>query len=535
MARTIARADCDTHNTRVGSRHVDDDAHAQVDPSEASVADWTLRTCFLSATLLGGSLVAQNVDRAQSCVRVLDSRDSRPVAGVRVSIAGAEKEPAAASDASGRACLADKDSVGLQIDAVGYLPIDLVLGTQRTTPVTLQRMPAGVMLQGWASRQLAAALAQALGRPEVARDSIGYNVLSLTLARMDSVPLLPTVTRDSNSVLLASFLDLATDGSRFSEIRMRYSRGASIVLGVTTTVCGEPCTREHDVAVGWTMRDDAGWAPQFMARTDSGGSVLRTSFDTGAATPPPSVAIATTSAEPSTDSGTASFTIRGVIRSEKGAPLAGIDVFSADGAATTTTNDRGEYRLAVPLPPGGALITTQRLGWVPAFHKVSREDTASASWSPRLKSTAVLATRFVRAAGIPDALQSFRYDGFLARRARGVGQFFMAEEIWSATSLGDVLNRARGISAHFTYGSNLKEIRVPSCPKAAAAVGVFVDGVDQTGIVGNDGGELNAALYVLPRYVNSAVVGMEIYIGRTQLPGEFADPRYCAVIALWTR
>jgi hypothetical protein len=236
-------------------------------------------------------------------------------------------------------------------------------------------------------------------------------------------------------------------------------------------------------------------------------------------------------------------TVRGVVRSDKGVVLAGVEVYTPNGTASAVTDERGEYELAVPTPAEGALISTRRIGWSPAFRILTRANTKPVEWSPVLKSLTVLATQFVRAAGIPDALQSPRYDAFLARRARGIGQFFMADEIWVATSLGDVLNRARGIRAKFSFGSNITSISVPSCPVGplTSTIGVFVDGIDQTGFLSTgltreaNGRSSSAAESVLARYVTTAIVGMEIYIGRAQLPAEYGDPKYCAVISLWTR
>ncbi len=488
---------------------------------------------LLGGTLAGSTLGAQPVPRKQSCVTVVAASDRRPLSGVRASLTDSSVSgPVAVTDAAGRACLGDRDSLALRIDAVGYLPIDLAIGSTAAPQVLVQQMPDGLISPEWGSRQILAALTHALHRPEITRDSLASSGIASVLLSAQSASLQSTVSEDSTGVLVLAYIDLATDGSRYSEVRLRYNRTQSIVLGVTTTRCGDACSRENDFAIAWAARDGGGWTPDFMALKDSSGAVTRVALDAGtAASAPDSVAPLR------------SVTLRGVVRSDKGALLAGIDVYTADGAVFTVTNAQGEYSLAVPMPPGGALITTRRLGWTPAFRILSRQTSDVIEWNPVLRSTTVLATQFVRAAGIPEALQSPRYNDFLARRARGVGQFFMADEIWAAQSLGDVLNRARGIRAQFLFGSNISSISVPTCPKGAftAAIGVFVDGIDQTGIVDNgDGLEANmrsssAAESVIARYVNSAIVGMEIFIGRTQLPAEFGGPRYCAVISLWTR
>ena len=500
-----------------------------------------VRRCamFLTTLTLSAALSAQGTSRNQSCVTVVDASSQHPVSGARVSPSGGTAVPAPVltTDASGRGCLPGRDSIPMQIDAVGYLPIDVALGTRDASRVALQQLPDGMMLPAWGSRQIVAALAQALRRPEIAGDSLTSASLSGVLQRALIAPMQTTVTQDSAGVLVLGYLDLTPDGSRYSELRMRYNLRESIVLGVTTTGCAEACGREHELAMFWAARTGGGWTPNFIARKDTGGAVVRVALDASQSDASPETQPDSTDTTPVRSAST----VRGVIRSDKGVALAGIEVYSADGAAATETNARGEYQFIVPMPPGGALLTTRRLGWAPEFHKVSVRNGATAQWNPVLRATTVLATQLVRAAGVPEALRSPRYDGFLTRRARGVGQFFMAEEIWSAVSLGDMLNRARGIRAFFNYGSNLSKIYVPSCPIFASDVGVYVDGVDQTGrldlggIQEPSGGFPSAAVNVLTRYVNAAIVGMEIYIGRTQLPPEFADPRYCASIVLWTR
>lgn len=497
------------------------------------VANGRVHALSTIALLFGSTLGAQPAPRKQSCVTVVSASDRRPLSGARTSLADSSASgPVVVTDASGRACLGDRDSLALQIDAVGYLPVNLTRGATAAPQVLVQPMPDGLMLQAWGGRQILAALTQALHRPEITRDSIRASGIASVLLAAQSAELQSTVSEDSTGVLVLAYVDLAPGGSRYSEVRLKYNRTPSIVLGVTTTRCGDACSRENDLAIAWAARQGGGWNPDFMALKDSNGVVTRVALDAS-----------TDASAPDSVTAPRSVTVRGVVRSNKGALLPGIDVYTADGASWTVTDARGEYQLAVPMPSGGALITTRRLGWAPAFRIVNGRTPEPLEWNPVLKSTTVLATQFVRAAGLPEALKSTRYDDFLARRARGVGQFFMAEEIWSSVSLGDVLNHARGINARMTSGSNITSISVPSCPKSQALswIGVFVDGVDQTsmGTLGtapeaNMRG-VNAAESVLARYVSAAIVGMEIYIGRTQMPGEFADPRYCAVIALWTR
>jgi hypothetical protein len=95
----------------------------------------------------------------------------------------------------------------------------------------------------------------------------------------------------------------------------------------------------------------------------------------------------------------------------------------------------------------------------------------------------------------------------------------------------------------------------------AGRIGVFVNGVDQTsrfgliGGLGGSGGEDQRAMAedeaanrrAAPRqsYVRAEEVlsefrvgelsAIEVYRGRGEIPGVFANPDYCAVISVWTR
>ncbi len=498
----------------------------------------------VGTVLLVTSVSAQRPARDGACLTVVDASGRYAIAGARITFADPRAVSGAVtlSDSTGRGCIAGRDSAEVRVDAVGFVPVSLALATGGAPQVRMQALPEGMMDAEWGSAQLVTALAQALRRPEIARDSAVTAVLGAVLHRADSVPLQVTVTRDSTSVLVFGYVDLTADGSRTGEVRMRFNGRQSIVLGVTTTRCGESCARECDVAVSWAPRQGAGWAMDLLARKDVGGEVTRVELD-------PALAddvslVGTLDAErPSNASVT---NIRGVVRNEKGEPIPGIEVFSADGSASTLTDERGAYRLAMRVLPGGALITTRRLGWAPVFRKVSQGEGSPLEWNPQLKSTTVLATELVRSTAVPEILRSWRYNDFNSRRARGDGQFFAAQEIWSAISLGDLINRGRGMRAVFMFGNRLRKIVVPSCLAFDSTVGVYVDGIEQTGgveLLPADpemreklrGMNSDNAVDVMTRYVNSAVVGMEIYVGRSEIPAEYANPRYCAVIGLWLR
>lgn len=224
--------------------------------------------------------------------------------------------------------------------------------------------------------------------------------------------------------------------------------------------------------------------------------------------------------------------LHGMIRDERGNALQGVEVFAADGSPPAKSGTDGRYRLPLGVTAAGALITVRRLGSIPVYRVILTADGADIAWDLNLKSAQVLAKRIVRANSLHPALQSFRFDDFLERRERGVGQFFVAEEIWATTSMGDLINHASGISATFTYGNRIRDIRVPRCGPADNLVGVYLNGFEASN-TGLD--TTQTAQLVLSTLMPSAVVAVEIFRGRTEIPPEYMKPQYCAVIGVWTR
>jgi hypothetical protein len=492
---------------------------------------------IVSAGLVRPALAQRAAPRDSACITVVNESGRYPLPGARVlfSAPATGSAPVAFSDSTGRACLATRDSTAFRVDALGFAPVSIALGTAAAPPVRMYPLFGDVPDDDWARAQIMTALSAASRRPELQRDTFAVTVITDVLRRAESAPLPVGISQDSLGTVVLAYVDLLPDGSRTGDVRMRFSGRERIVLGVTTTRCANDCVREFDVAVSWAPRAGAGWAPDQLARMDATGEVARVPLDPSLADVAPGVSATSTRNV---------ALVRGVVRDERGRPIRGIEVYSADGSASTLTNDVGAYQLAVAMPPSGALLTTRRIGWGPQFHTVTEQDGRAVTWNPVLRSTTLLAKQLVIGTGVPDLLRSLKYEGFLARRARGVGQFFMTEEIWSAVSLGDVLNRAQGFHAYYKFGNRLREIRVPSCG-FNQSVAVFVDGTHETGIQefkindpslneAQQNENQNTAVNVLARYVNSAIVGMELYRG-IENPPEFADPRFCAVIVLWTR
>jgi hypothetical protein len=153
------------------------------------------------------------------------------------------------------------------------------------------------------------------------------------------------------------------------------------------------------------------------------------------------------------------------------------------------------------------------------------------------------------------------------RYARGIGQFLIGEQLWQTSDLGAALGRVPGLEVYGGRAGTIQRIGALRCNRGveqsfdAGRIGVFVNGVDQTsrfgliGGLGGSGGEDQRAMAgdeaanrrAAPRqsYVRAEEVlsefrvgelsAVEVYRGRGEIPGVFANPDYCAVISVWTR
>jgi hypothetical protein len=151
----------------------------------------------------------------------------------------------------------------------------------------------------------------------------------------------------------------------------------------------------------------------------------------------------------------------------------------------------------------------------------------------------------VKSSGLPIRLASGRYDDFMARRAKGRGKYLLADEIWSTTSIGDALNRVPGVNVRMGRGGSISTVKMLRCNDGPlpgrGQVGVYVDGFERTSLPNITNGALGAgddkdpAAVVLSDFLAADVIGIEIYRGISEMPAEFANSRYCAIVAIWTR
>ncbi|MCU0649795.1 MAG: hypothetical protein MUF00_17530 [Gemmatimonadaceae bacterium] len=272
-------------------------------------------------------------------------------------------------------------------------------------------------------------------------------------------------------------------------------------------------------------------------------------------------------AGPAAAAGTAQVIICGVIRDERERALPNVEIVASLDDRVARTDSSGSYRLFIPITARGVLLAVRTLGYAPLYRAIAATRDTAIRWDPVLRSVQQLAARTVRASGVPGALASARFDDLFARYAKGRGNYLIGEDLWRTTDLGDALGRVPGVEVYGGAGTGIRRIGMLRCNKgieqtfsSASRVGVFVNGFDQTNRFTLGGGadlQLEdqramsreattqqearmrqayvTAEEVLSEFRVGELAAVEIYRGRGEIPGVFANPDYCAVIALWTR
>jgi hypothetical protein len=508
------------------------------------------------------------------CVQLRDASSGRVVSGARVRLDGSATGQW--SDNAGRVCWGEgvvRVDAPLLIDALGYRAASQLLAAGPATTITLRPLAESDIRSDSAVRraQVAVGLAQftdrlaaceALRLPSC-RSALRSDTSTASLQVADStdsdqarrqlraraLPLLSelqtlfdtqgTVSSPTDpatdGVVLTSFVDTPDPATRYAEVRLVLRRSGQTTLGITETVCPPSgCVKARQVALLWGIDPDSVSAPEF-AVIDEGAAGRATIFDVGTAP---------ASAPPVRAADAPALRVRslaGTVRDGRGVPLANVEILSAPDDQRIRTDSLGRYALTV-VGNGAVLLTARAMGFAPAYHAVAPTSDSVSVWDPRLRSIQQLAARTVRASGMPFGLSSWRYDDVLARRAKGVGKFLVGDEIWSTTGVGDALNRVPGITVIMGPGGLINKIRMVRCNNAQVSdgrIGLFVDGFERTSqssiVQQGSASTTLTAEQLLSELQVREIMAIEVYRGRGEIPAEFANPRYCAVIALWMR
>jgi hypothetical protein len=535
---------------------------------------WLLLSPFLVALVLPPSRPDPQPAR---CIVVRDATSGRALAGARVRAVGAQTT--AWSDGTGRACLGDAalpTDARLLVDAIGYRSV-MPLDAPGSAPIVALRRVSVTELQadsGLRRDQLELALSQLDERlvgceslvvpscaqamladtarktvvvgdvtaTRLAREGLSRRVLPLLSelrALYDSSESVPQLSTDADGAVLSAYVDSPDTATRFAEVRLALRAGGRTSIGVTETRCPPTgCEKSRQMAMLWGVDGDSVVAPE-LALIDDGASRGATIFDVSTMIRPRMVA--RRDEEPAR-----LVRVSGVVQDERGRPLRDVEIVSTSDVEPVRTDSLGRY--ALRLPSDRATVLTARLiGFAPAYRTIAAGADEHARWMPRLRSVQQLAARTVRESGLPFGMGAWRFDDVLARRARGIGKFLVGEEIWSATLMGDVLQRVPGVHVYMGANNNIAKIRMLRCNRqsfqvADGEIGVYVNGFERTsmsGIASTGGAAFRPATLtaeeLLSDFQPGELMAVEVYRGRGEIPGEFANPRYCAVISVWTR
>ena len=536
-----------------------------------------------------GALFIAFVASAQdsACVTVRDavSRHAIVSALVRVDVPGGARREAW-SDAAGRACwspAAIASARRIEAQALGYRHAWRDRRAGDTLEVSLERAvgPRGSAATSdnveWRQGQIALAVALALRdvRSCLALDtgscarsyaaniaapadmsvadsaasveararlrSIGLAFLATVAVRLHSSPdQPPQLLRELSGITLVTFVDVPDSADRYTELRLAIPSAAGRAsLGATEMICSATdCNRHRQLSVTWNVDVEGTLAPALAMATD-GRSRLVDAFDLSASTvtfATSARSVASSSAPPASPAARPTLLVRGLIRDDKGRAVNAAQILASPGGDETRSDSTGRFTLAVPVDANAAILTARAIGYAPAFHTVVAAGDSGMYWEPRLRSVQQLAERIVRDVGLPPELSSWRYDEMMARRAKGRGSFMIGKEIWSSSAMGDALARVPGVRVKMKFGNTIQSIVMPQCSMQLISekftapegkIGVWVDGFEQT--------RTRSAEDVLGELSVIAVIGMEVYRGASEIPGEYTGASYCGVISVWTR
>jgi len=226
--------------------------------------------------------------------------------------------------------------------------------------------------------------------------------------------------------------------------------------------------------------------------------------------------------------------ITGMVAGINASPLVRARVAIAGTSISAATDESGNFRV-FGVPVGMQTIEVRMLGYAPLALPV--EVVAGESFHLALemqREPTVLPTVDVTAEPRVNPL----YQGFLDRKARGLGSFFDRKDIdaMQPRLMTDVLRRVPGLRMEIageSYGSG----NTMASARSSGAAGnrtcpmeFYVNGSPMP--LPRDGGGINH--FIAPE----EVVGVEVYNGASQIPPQFNSGMYntrCGVVVIWTR
>lgn len=211
----------------------------------------------------------------------------------------------------------------------------------------------------------------------------------------------------------------------------------------------------------------------------------------------------------------------GVVTDSSLTPIAGATISLFGSSISATTGEDGRFRI-VSLPAGEYVVLARRIGFASASATLHIDggDTLRPSFALQ-RAVAELDT--VRASAVSNSL---RLGEFEERRARKVGHFITADEIYKSNPvyIADMLEKvlsvrivARAIGVRAAYSMRTAG---ETCPFQ-----IFVDGK-----IFDEHGDLSNAP------PPSDVAGVEVYSGPATIPLEYKrHDTMCGIILIWTK
>jgi hypothetical protein len=215
-----------------------------------------------------------------------------------------------------------------------------------------------------------------------------------------------------------------------------------------------------------------------------------------------------------------SATVEGrVIDHGTGQPVASASVRLAGFRDGRLTRDDGSFRFD-RVPAGQYAMTVEHLAFLP-MHETLRVDDGN-----RIQATIRLAPTVIAVAALEVVARSVRLEtaGFYTRQGRRIGTFITRNEIDVLRSQrpSDVLRRLAGIQFRDSR-LGMQAMSRGNCPFRFVV----------------DGARIGSGASI-DDVTNSAIEGIEIYMGPSQVPAEFTSisveaSANCGVIVVWTR
>ncbi len=214
--------------------------------------------------------------------------------------------------------------------------------------------------------------------------------------------------------------------------------------------------------------------------------------------------------------------VRGVIRDEGQRALAGAQVVVVGRSTTVETDEEGSFTIA-RLPAGPALLVARRIGFAPETVRVEVV-AATPLTLPLTLRRVVMALDTVLVRGRADVRGPLA--GFYARRDRGHGHFFTAEEI-DRRNIRRMSDLLRGVPG----------MRID--PRRSGGSSFRMRGSTVAPLVWLDGAPMGAGEVDLDNFDPKTFAAIEIYNGPATVPAEFSGGQRMTTsggtIVLWTR